>query len=222
MVPQEGCKPISNSIKSRFNNLRTGPKSPEINAVIAWVPSGVVFWALGLAEPGDTRPRAAWTYHGKPLAYLQENNAGHDPEPKDEPGNAIAYTPFYRSFLRDPQAVERATIPVENMRGPILLVSGTDDRMWPSSELADIALRRLEAHRHPFPFRHIKYPGAGHLILVPYWPLTVRDVGLRVEGFAGYLYSQGGTPKADAEAGVDAWPKTLGFLEDAIGAHMVQ
>jgi len=62
--------------------------------------------------------------------------------------------------------------------------------MWPSAELADIALRRLEAHRHRFPFRHIKYPDAGHLILVHYWPLTVRAVGLRVEGFAGYLYRQ--------------------------------
>jgi pimeloyl-ACP methyl ester carboxylesterase len=187
---------------------------PEINAVIAWVPSGVVFWALGLSEPGDTRPRAAWTFRGKPLPYLQENNSGHDPEPQAEPGRPIAYTPFYRSFLRDAQAVKRATIAVEKTRGPILLISGTDDQMWPSPELADIALRRLEAHHHPFPFRHIN-PSAGHLILVPYWPLTVRDIGLRVEGFAGYLYSQGGTPKADAEAGVDAWAKTLAFLEES-------
>jgi hypothetical protein len=91
--------------------------------------------------------------------------------------------------------------------------------VWPSAELADIALRRLEAHSHPFPFRHMKYRGAGHLILVPYWPLTVRAVGIRVEGFAGYLFSQGGTPKADAEAGVDAWATALKFLQHAIGTH---
>src|SRR6266403_4388050 len=29
----------------------------EINAVVARAASGVVFWPLGLAEPGDTRPR---------------------------------------------------------------------------------------------------------------------------------------------------------------------
>jgi BAAT / Acyl-CoA thioester hydrolase C terminal len=126
-------------------------------------------------------------------AYLQENNSSHDPEPKAELGNPIAYTPLYRSFLRDAQAVERAILPVEKRRGPILLVSGTDDQRWPSPELADIALRRLGAHRHPLPFRHTKYPGAGHLILVPYWPLTVRDVGLRVEGFAGCLYASSGS-----------------------------
>src|SRR5712671_3693235 len=109
--------------------LLLGATFPEINAVIAWVPSGVVFWALGLAEPGDTQPRAAWTFRGKPLPYLQENNSGRDPEPEAEPGHPIAYTPFYRTFLRDSQAVERATIPVEKTQGPILLVSGTDDQM---------------------------------------------------------------------------------------------
>jgi hypothetical protein len=66
----------------------------------------------------------------------------------------------------------------------VQLVSGVDDQMWPASDLADIALRRLEAHRHPFPFRHLKYPEAGHTILVPYWPLSeLRVVTLaRVEG----------------------------------------
>jgi dienelactone hydrolase len=195
--------------------LLLGATFPEINAVVAWVPSGVVFWALGLAEPGDIRPRAAWTFRGKPLPFLQENNTSGDPLPVAEPGRPVAYSPFYRSQLRDARAVERATIPVEKTRGPILLVSGIDDQMWPSSELADIAVRRLEAHWHPYPFRHLTYPGAGHTIIVPYWPLTVRSISLRVQGLAGYLLSQGGTPKADAEAGVDAWQNTLEFLHDS-------
>jgi hypothetical protein len=117
-------------------------------------------------------PRAAWTSRGQALPYLQENNTSGDPLPAHPPGRAVAYTPFYRSQLRDARAVERATIPVEKIRGPVQLVSGVDDQMWPSSDLADIALRRLKAHRHPFPFRHLKYPEAGHTILVPYWPLA--------------------------------------------------
>src|SRR6266404_4758382 len=102
-------------------------------------------------------------------------------------------------------------------RGPVQLVSGVDDQMWPSSDLADIALRRLETHRHPFPFRHLKYPEAGHTILVPYWPLPeLRVLTLaRVEGAQDYLLFQGGTAKADAEAGIDAWRDLLAFLDDA-------
>jgi dienelactone hydrolase len=114
------------------------------------------------------------------------------------------------------RAVERATIPVEKTRGPILLVSGADDQMWPSSALADIAMRRLETHRHPYPFRHLKYEGAGHLILVPGGPRTTRTMRLQVQGMSGRLLSMGGTPKADAEAGVDAWRSLLEFLEASI------
>jgi dienelactone hydrolase len=147
--------------------LLLGSHFSEINAVAAWVPSGVVFWALGLAEPGDARPRAAWTFRGKPLPYLQENNSGVGAAPVAQPGRPIAYAPIYLSHLQDKQAVERATIPVENIKGPVQLVSGIDDQQWPSSALADIAVRRLEAHRHPYPFEHLKYEGAGHRILLP-------------------------------------------------------
>jgi acetyl esterase/lipase len=65
--------------------LLLGATFPEVNAVVAWVPSGVVFWALGPSEPGDTRPRAAWTFRGKALPYLQENNSGADPCPSQNP-----------------------------------------------------------------------------------------------------------------------------------------
>jgi len=199
--------------------LLLGATFPEINAIIAWVPSGVVFWALGLAEPGDTRPRAAWTFRGKPLPYLQENNISMEPSPVVEPERMVAFTPVYLSHLRDARAVERATIPVEKTRGPILLVSGTDDQMWPSTAMADIAMRRLEAHHHPYPFRHLKYEGAGHQIRVPGGPRTTRTLRLQVQGMTDRLLSMGGTPKADAEAGVDAWRSLLEFLEAGVKAR---
>lgn len=196
--------------------LLLGATFAQINAVIAWVPSGVVFWALGEAEPGDPRPRAAWTYRGKPLPYLQQDNAFASVAPEETQGQPVSWAPAYRAHLNDARAVERATIPVEKIQGPVLLVSGTDDQMWPSSALADMAFERLDAHHHAYPYQHLKYDGAGHTILVPYGPSTVRDVGLPVEGFDGRLLSQGGSPKADAAAGVDAWRQTLTFLDESV------
>ncbi len=45
--------------------LLLGATFPDINAVSAWVPSGVMFWPIGLAEQGDTRPPASWTWRDK-------------------------------------------------------------------------------------------------------------------------------------------------------------
>jgi BAAT / Acyl-CoA thioester hydrolase C terminal len=112
-------------------------------------------------------------------------------------------------------AVERSTIPVEKIRGPVQLVSGGDDQMWPSAELADIAFRRLQAHKHPYPFYHLEFAKAGHQILIPYGPRTMLVSAMAVEGFDGYLYSQGGTAKDNAEAGAEAWHDLLGLLDKA-------
>src|SRR5215467_11136252 len=46
----------------------------DIRAVVAVVPSGVVVGALGLSEPGDRRPRGAWTLEGKPVPDMGQNN----------------------------------------------------------------------------------------------------------------------------------------------------
>jgi dienelactone hydrolase len=199
--------------------LLLGATFPEIHAVSAWVPSGVMFWPIGDAEPGDTRPPASWTWRGEPLPYLQENNACVDAGEPPDTGEPIAYAPIYLRHLEDSAAVERATIPVEKIRGPVLLVSGNDDQMWPSTPLAEIAMRRLEAHRHPHAFTHLEYRDAGHMILVPYGPRTVRAVSFQIDAMSTRLYNMGGTPRADAEAGVDAWRKHLAFLDAAAGAR---
>jgi dienelactone hydrolase len=119
--------------------------------------------------------------------------------------------PRYLSQLRDADAVERATIPVEKTRGPILLISGKDDQLWPSAALADIAIRRLEQRGFPFPFRHLSYEGAGHGIYIPYSPTTQIAY---VHPVDGVHYTGGGTPRSNAEAGVDAWRHVLAFLEE--------
>jgi dienelactone hydrolase len=194
--------------------LLLGATFADINAVSAWVPNGVVFWGIGWT---DERDRAAWTHGGKPLPYLQDGNPFAATLPELERGRPFAYAPVYRSHLGDAGAVARATIAVENIRGPVQLVSGGDDQMWPSAELADIAFRRLQTHKHPYPFRHLSFAEAGHQILIPYGPRTQFVVGLA--GFEGYLFSQGGTARANADAGAEGWRDLLAFLADADAAR---
>ena len=106
---------------------------------------------------------------------------------------------------------EEATIPVEKIQGPVLLISGKDDQLWPSTDWSEIAINRLAEHNHPYPYEHLAYDDAGHWIGVPYWPTTGRDSF--THSVTGTQFSVGGTAVADAFASADAWEHLLDFLE---------
>ena len=130
----------------------------------------------------------------------------------------MAYTPIYLKHLRDARAVERATIPVENIRGPVLLVSGADDQMWPSSDLADIAMRRLESKElSQLSVPAFEIPRVRVISSCCRMGREQRTSSVsRPKVLAACCYTQGGTPKADAEAGADAWRQMLEFLEAGV------
>ena len=79
---------------------------------------------------------------------------------------------YFGTQYADQADIARATIPVEKINGPVLLISGEDDALWPSTQLAQIAMDRLAQYQHPFPDKHLHYAGAGHLIGEPYLPTT--------------------------------------------------
>ncbi|GJM42334.1 MAG: acyl-CoA thioesterase [Ardenticatenaceae bacterium] len=125
--------------------------------------------------------KAAWTIGGEPV-------------------------PFNVGFNR-----EEATIAVEKIQAPILLISGKADRLWPSTAWSEIAMYRLAENDHPYPYAHLAYDNAGHWIGVPHWPTTGRDsITHPVTGAKIWF---GGTAEADAYASADAWTHLLDFLE---------
>jgi hypothetical protein len=111
----------------------------------------------------------------------------------------------------------RALIEVEKTHGPILLISGEDDRVWQSSSMADSIVARLKRDRFPYNVEHLKYPRAGHAAgrpeIVPSWsgaagnPTSGREVEL------------GGTPQGNAESSLDATQKTIDFLQRNLSVH---
>jgi hypothetical protein len=111
--------------------------------------------------------------------------------------------------MRNTPAMEKASIPVERTNGPILLISGEDDQMWPSTIFSKQIIDRLEHHKHPYPSMHLSYPGAGHMIRPGYMPKTVTVI---IHPIDGGRYELGGNAKDDAYASSDSWSKTLEFL----------
>jgi hypothetical protein len=106
-----------------------------------------------------------------------------------------------------------AVIPVEQINGPVLLISGTADRVWPATMLSEFARERLAAHGHPYPYVHLAYEGAGHWLPAPYWPVTVDPFPHPV---TGVIVEPGGTRATNAVAGAEAWVRVLAFLEASL------
>lgn len=192
--------------------LLLGATFPQVGAVIGIVPSGVMNGAI--ARDPTTVNSPAWTYRGEPLPFIARdeslnNRWGAGP---------IPLTPMYRAALRDAAAVARATIPVERINGPVLLISGADDQMWPSRTLAVIAMERLRAHGHPYPDEHISYPSAGHSMTPPYLPQAAAHA---MHPVRKKVYAYGGTPKGNRIAGEASWARMLAFLGTHLGADVV-
>lgn len=183
----------------------------QVRAAVAYVPSGVVVPGFAPDAAGRWGDTASWTLGGRALPTLAAGNRVVEPwRMVDWTRPPVVLTPLFEAQLHDAQAVERARIPVERIDGPVLMISGTDDRMWPSAAMAEIAMRRLRGHPHPA--EHLVYEGAGHRIGRPFGPTTVRNSRHRV---IGTDYAFGGNAAADARASADSWPRVLAFLEEA-------
>ncbi|XP_049626382.1 peroxisomal succinyl-coenzyme A thioesterase-like isoform X15 [Suncus etruscus] len=103
-------------------------------------------------------------------------------------------------------------IPIEKTEGPILFIVGEDDHNWRSEFNAQRASERLQAYGKEKP-QIISYPGAGHYIEPPYFPLcpsfTLRQMKTSMVW--------GGEPRAHSKAQVDAWKKILAFFCKHLG-----
>ena len=166
--------------------LLAGASLDVIGAVVGVVPSGVVWCGFGAAGPLDV---PAWSVGGRPVPYLPAVDGLPSGVGASEP---VATTPGFARLLRDETAVRAAEIPIERIQGPILLVSGEDDAMWPSTRLSEIVERRAAANGFAHPVVHLRYPDAGHVCAgVPGMPVATE---VRHPSTAATTRSEGPAP----------------------------
>src|SRR5215510_604069 len=187
--------------------LLLGATFPSIRAVVAYVPSGLVYG--GYPPSGHS----AWTRGGEEVPYLrvmpQETFEAAVRQAKAE-GRPTDWLSIY---LAHEPSVGPATIRVERINGSVLLISGRMDRQWPSEQLADIAFQRLQEHAFPHRYEHLRYPEAGHAIGWPNVPTTETRFKHPVSGVE---VDHGGTARGTAFASSDSWGRLLRFLEQAL------
>lgn len=167
--------------------LLLASRKPEIAAVVALSPCSVVW-----EGPTDTPPptgQSSWSFQGKPLPYVPFDYHG-----LDEKDPRFAWK-LYKNSLLQKAAVEKASIEVEKIQGPVLLLSGQDDQLGPCGQMADAICDRLKAKGFKYKYEHMDYPGAGH---------TLTE-----------YYMIGGTPEGNKKARIASGFKMLEFLHAA-------
>jgi len=193
----------------------------RLKAAVSVVGSGVMTQGIPRADTlleMIANHVSAWTQDGRPLAFLP---CTVPPELADQIGNhePVELALAYRAGLADAEAVAAASIPVERINGPVLLLSSGHDKTWPCQALTEVAADRLRQAGRPF--ENVIYEGAGHAIAPPpYGPATeLTTPGPERRSTTGpeLRMAHGGTPEANAAAREDAWLRTRQFLAEHLG-----
>ena len=191
--------------------LQVGAISDRVGAVVAGAPSHLRHAGLTTNYTDFTQP--AWRLHGEPLPFLPG---------RFTIGSVLGFATavlrrrpmgqrrMFERLTADPERTRAATIEVERIRAPLLLVSGGDDQLWPSRRFAEQVVARRRSHGHTRD-RHLDYPDAGHFVCFPYGlPSLPPMTRLRPPGPVTLDF--GGTAAANQAAARESWPIILSYL----------
>lgn len=176
--------------------LLLASRDRRIKAVVAGAPSSVVW--QGYNNPTNfINAGPSWTVGGKPVPFV----------PYDR---SIPFTNVLDLYQRSlAKAPCDAVLPVERIRGPIFLVSGREDKLWPSSRMGDAIMTRLDRAKFPFAHTHLAYDAAGH-----------QGFGEPVASPTSFAPAMlnlfGGTASGNMAMRADSWPKILAFFDTAL------
>tara|TARA_R110000765_G_scaffold1657_1_gene4359 strand:+ start:38 stop:1009 length:972 start_codon:yes stop_codon:yes gene_type:complete len=178
----------------------------SISGVVAYAPSAVS-WSNTVLPYNSNELKSSWKYKGLDIPYVPMDKISGN---QLNSNNMLEY---WNKGLQKADFIGQAAIKVEKINGPILLFSGKDDQVWPSSIMADMIEKRLETNTFEHSFQNIKYENAGHLISSnPDDKTSYRTGTIKISG-KDYEYEYGGNDEGDFKAKRDAKLKLMEFLE---------
>lgn len=142
--------------------LLLGSYYDDYSSVVGIVPGSSVF-----ASITDLMNTSGFYFQGKALPFV--------PVPWSAvPDLAIGdLRAAFNIMMQDVEAMDKAAIRVENISGPILFMSSQYDEQWPSMEMSEKMVSRLENHGFEYPYRHIVLKG-GHSAHFDSFDMVIR------------------------------------------------
>jgi uncharacterized protein len=171
-----------------------------VGPVVAYTPSSLVWAGIDFSQPRGSM-RSSWSLTGQPLPFVPYP-AGVGPSSSDR---GMSVLPIYDRGLENIAAVDQAIIPIERATGPVLLISGGDDRMWPAQRMCEMVVDRARRVGRDTLVRHLNFPDAGH-VLFPY------EAPSPSAAMPPMLFDLGGSPASATRAHSVAWPEVVRHL----------
>jgi alpha-beta hydrolase superfamily lysophospholipase len=165
LLAQPGVEPgalaVIGASKGSEAALLIASRDPRVRAVAAFSPSSVVWQGIPAQRFALGRDvRSSWSEDGQGLPFL----AYQGPFSKLDL-LTLRLAGLHERSLADAGAAAAAAIPVERIKGSVLLLSARNDRLWPAVDMGEEIMRRLEASDFPHPHKHVIF-GGGHGTLV--------------------------------------------------------
>ncbi|ABE55781.1 dienelactone hydrolase family protein [Shewanella denitrificans OS217] len=132
-------------------SLLLASQDPLFSKVVAIAPSSVI-WA-GFLKDWTKTPSSSWTQGGKALDFV----------PFRPTGEVKGLLDLYSQSLQNAKAGQ-GRIPVENIKGDVVLLTGSNDEIWPSNLMAKALCQRMDTAGTQGSCTHINFEGLDHLL----------------------------------------------------------
>ena len=124
----------------------------NIDALVLISPSSVVWQSIN--EQSWDSEASSWTFKETSLPFLRYDFSRGVQNIRD----------FYSAAI-DSREDNSVVIAAENVECPILMLSGSQDNLWPSETMAEMIVSRLQSKAFPHTVDHVNYEKAGHLLI---------------------------------------------------------
>ena len=141
----------------------------DIRKVVAYVSSAYVWESARMSVEEEVK--SSWTWRGEPLPFARFDADESFYETFDK----TKLRAFHKRALEDEEVRRRARIPVEKSEASILLLSGEEDSLWPSSSMSETIVKRFEEVGGASQVEHLSFEDVGHSFSVPGLPANRAD-----------------------------------------------
>ncbi len=190
--------------------LQVAADHAGVGLVVAGAPSSI-------RQPGVTAnyrfDQPAWIRDGKPLGFVPAKGGAFSAAlgwlRSVILGRPMRQRQMFLTALR--RSRPEAEIEVERIRGPIVLISGLDDGLWPSADYAQRIVQRLRSRGWQGQVRDERIPRAGHFVAFPY-AIASLPAMIQITPSPRFTIDFGGDPEGNAQAASRSW----GIILDAL------